>query len=55
MLRRMFGPKKQKEVGKWGSYILRTFIIIARTVLEDICNKPVRIQSYCAVARLHGV
>jgi hypothetical protein len=29
--------------------------IIARTVLEDICDKPIRIQSYCAVARLHGV
>jgi hypothetical protein len=28
---------------------------IARTVLEDICDKPIRIQSYCAVARLHGV
>jgi hypothetical protein len=28
---------------------------IARTVLEDICNKPIRIQSYCAVARLHKV
>jgi hypothetical protein len=28
---------------------------IARTVLEDICYKPIRIQSYCAVARLHGV
>jgi hypothetical protein len=26
---------------------------IARTVLEDICDKPIRIQSYCAVARLH--
>jgi hypothetical protein len=23
--------------------------------LEDICDKPIRIQSYCAVARLHGV
>jgi hypothetical protein len=29
--------------------------IIARTVLEDICDKPIRIQSYCAVIRLHGV
>jgi hypothetical protein len=28
---------------------------IARTVLEDICDKPIRIQSYCAVARLHEV
>jgi hypothetical protein len=28
---------------------------IARTVLEDICDKLIRIQSYCAVARLHGV
>jgi hypothetical protein len=28
---------------------------IARTVLEDICDKPIRIQFYCAVARLHGV
>jgi hypothetical protein len=28
---------------------------IARTVLEDICDKPIRIQPYCAVARLHGV
>jgi hypothetical protein len=28
---------------------------IARTVLEDICDKPIQIQSYCAVARLHGV
>jgi hypothetical protein len=28
---------------------------IVRTVLEDICDKPIRIQSYCAVARLHGV
>jgi hypothetical protein len=28
---------------------------IACTVLEDICDKPIRIQSYCAVARLHGV
>jgi hypothetical protein len=25
------------------------------TVLEDVCDKPIRIQSYCAVARLHGV
>jgi hypothetical protein len=30
-------------------------IIIARTVLEDIYNKPIQIQSYCAVARLHAV
>jgi uncharacterized membrane protein len=30
-------------------------MIIASTVLEDICDKPIRIQSYCAVARLHGV
>jgi hypothetical protein len=29
--------------------------IIARTVLEEICDKPIRIQLYCAVARLHGV
>jgi hypothetical protein len=29
--------------------------VIARTVLEDICDKPIRIQSYCAVARLHEV
>jgi hypothetical protein len=28
---------------------------IAHTVLEDICDKPIRIQSYCTVARLHGV
>jgi hypothetical protein len=28
---------------------------IARTVLEDIYDKPIRIQSYCAVARLYGV
>jgi hypothetical protein len=28
---------------------------IARTVLEDICDKPIQIQSYYAVARLHGV
>jgi hypothetical protein len=28
---------------------------IARTVLEDICDKPIRIQSYCAVARLQAV
>jgi hypothetical protein len=28
---------------------------IARTVLEDICDKQIRIQSYCAVARLHSV
>jgi hypothetical protein len=28
---------------------------IARTVLEDIFDKPIQIQSYCAVARLHGV
>jgi hypothetical protein len=28
---------------------------IARTVLEDICDKSIRIQYYCAVARLHGV
>jgi hypothetical protein len=31
------------------------FLIIARTLLEDICDKPIRIQSYCAVARLHGI
>jgi hypothetical protein len=30
-------------------------LTIARKVLEDICDKPIRIQSYCAVARLHGV
>jgi hypothetical protein len=28
---------------------------ITSTVLEDICDKPIRIQSYCAIARLHGV
>jgi hypothetical protein len=28
---------------------------IARTLLEDFCDKPIVIQSYCAVARLHGV
>jgi hypothetical protein len=28
---------------------------IARMVLEDICDKPIQIHSYCAVARLHGV
>jgi hypothetical protein len=28
---------------------------IARTVLEDIRDKKIRIQSYCAVARVHGV
>jgi hypothetical protein len=28
---------------------------IAHTVLEDICDKPIRIKSYFAVARLHGV
>jgi hypothetical protein len=27
----------------------------AHTLLEDICDKPIVIQSYCAVARLHGV
>jgi hypothetical protein len=27
---------------------------ISCTVLEDICDKPTRIQSYYAVARLHG-
>jgi hypothetical protein len=31
------------------------FVTIARTVLEDICDKPIRIQSYCSVARLQGV
>jgi hypothetical protein len=30
-------------------------VTIASTVLEDIYDKPIRIQSYCAVARLHGV
>jgi hypothetical protein len=30
-------------------------VAIAHTVLEDSCDKPIRIQSYCAVARLHGV
>jgi hypothetical protein len=29
--------------------------IKARTLLEDICDKPIVIQSYCALARLHGV
>jgi hypothetical protein len=29
--------------------------VIARTLLEDFCDKPIVIQSYCAVARLHGV
>jgi hypothetical protein len=29
--------------------------IIARTLLEDFCDKPIVIQSYCAVSRLHGV
>jgi hypothetical protein len=28
---------------------------IARTLLEDICDKPIVIQSYCAVVRLHGL
>jgi hypothetical protein len=30
-------------------------MITARTVIEDICDKPIRIRSYCHVARLHGV
>jgi hypothetical protein len=38
-----------------GNWIYCTFATIARTVLEDICDKPIRIQSYCSVARLHGV
>jgi hypothetical protein len=28
---------------------------IARTLLEDMWDKPIVIQSYCAVVRLHGV
>jgi hypothetical protein len=32
-----------------------TCVVVARTVLEDICDKPIRIQSYCAAARLQGV
>jgi hypothetical protein len=28
---------------------------IAHMVLEDICDTPIRIQSYCAAARLYGV
>jgi hypothetical protein len=39
-------PAKQQGVG---------CKCIARTVLEDICDKPIRSQSYCVVARLHGV
>jgi hypothetical protein len=35
--------------------IVTLHLIKARTVLEDICDKPIRIQSYCDVARLHGV
>jgi hypothetical protein len=36
-------------------YLTQTPHTIARMVLEDICDKPIRIQSYRAVARLHGV
>jgi hypothetical protein len=28
---------------------------MARMVLEDFCDKPIVIQSYCAVVRLHGL
>jgi hypothetical protein len=35
--------------------VLAPVSTIAHTVLEDICDKPIRIQSYCAVARLDGV
>jgi hypothetical protein len=38
----------------WGELAVN-ILTIALTVLEDICDKPIRIQSYCAVARLHGV
>jgi hypothetical protein len=34
---------------------MQNFDPIARTLLEDICDKPIVIQSYCAVARLHGI
>jgi hypothetical protein len=37
------------------SPVREKLVTIARTVLEDICDRPIRIQSYCAVARLHGV
>jgi hypothetical protein len=39
----------------FGTKIAKVLSTIARTVLEDICDKPIRIQSYCAVARLHRV
>jgi hypothetical protein len=43
------------ESGTHVKHIAHFVGTIARTGLEDICDKPIRIQSYCAVARLHGV
>jgi hypothetical protein len=34
---------------------LELISVTACTLLEDICDKPIVIQSYCAVARLHGL
>jgi hypothetical protein len=44
-------PSDDTDCGK-SHYV---YVTIARTVLEDSCDKPIRIQSYCAVATLHGV
>jgi hypothetical protein len=44
-----------QEKCEWKGSLMDVIQTIARTVLEDICDKPIRIQPFCAVARLHGV